>query len=295
MKRFLSAATLLAAAAPAFAGVFTMDGVRDAGYGGALMLQNSPTGFGDANIGLQDFANGSELDGAYGIISGGNLRLMLTGNLESNFNKLEVFIDSVAGGQNQLRGDNADVDFNGLNRMGNDGSGNGMRFDAPFSPDYYLTATGGNTGGGYQMFANFAELLTGGGGAGGFIGGSGEGNRVLNGSNGIVIAIDNSNTGGVDGGALNDPSSVMTGIEIMIPLSLIGDNSTSILVSVMVNGSGHDFMSNQILGGIAGGNPGEPRNINFDNIAGDQYFKVTPEPTSLALLALGIAALARRR
>lgn len=294
MRKLLGVTAIAALALPAVAGSFTLDGVRDGAYGAALVLQNSPTGFGDSNLGQQDFANGSELDAAYGIISGGSLRLFLAGNLESNFNKLEVFIDSVAGGQNRLRGDNPDVDFNGLNRMGDDGSGNGLTFDAAFAPDYYLTATGGDSGG-YQLFGNFAELLTNGGGSGGFIGGSGPGNRVLLGNNGINIAIDNSNTGGVDGANVNDPSLVMTGIEIEIPLSLIGNNANSILVSVMVNGGGHDFLSNQVLGGVAGGNLGEPRSVNFDNILGDQYFKVTPEPTSLALLALGGLGLLRRR
>ena len=295
MKRILGATAFLAFAAPALAGVFTLDGILDASYGPAIAVQDTPTGFGDSNLGQNTFANGSELDAAYGTISGGMLRLMITGNLESNFNKFELFIDSVAGGQNQLRGDNADVDFNGLNRMGNDGSGNGMRFDAAFSPDYYLTTTGGDAGG-YQLFANFAELLTGGGGAGGFIGGSGGGNTVLNGSNGINIAINNSNTAGVTGGSAAGAAAVTTGVEIEIPLSLIGGNNASILVSVMVNGSGHDFVSNQILGGIGGaGNPGDPRNINFDSIAGNQYFKVVPEPASLSLLALGALAALRRR
>lgn len=105
------------------------------------------------------------------MIDGGTLCQRLPGNLESNFNKIEIFIDSVAGGQNMLRGDNADVDFNGLNRMGNDGSGNGLMFDMGFEADYYITATNGDIGGGtYQLFANYATLPTLGGGSGSFLG-----------------------------------------------------------------------------------------------------------------------------
>ncbi|MBC7834928.1 MAG: hypothetical protein H7Y88_07485 [Phycisphaerales bacterium] len=166
-------------------GASVMDG--DLGsdpYGPPLFIQDTPTGFGDANLGTIDFANGSEMDGMYGYIAsqGGQnfLYLVMTGNLESNFNKLEVFIDSAPGGQNTLRGDNPNVDFNGLNRMGDDGSGNGLTFDAGFEADYYLTFTGGNSGGSYATFANFAELLTAGGGSGSFIGQGGSGTNTLN-------------------------------------------------------------------------------------------------------------------
>ena len=296
MKRSLATACVAAASTAALASSFTMDGIREAKYGSALAVQNTPTGFGNASIGQQTFANGSELDGGYGAIVGGNLHLFITGNLETNFNKIELFFDTRAGGQNQLRGDNADVDFNGLNRMGNDGSGNGLTFDGAFSPDYYLTATAGDTGGGtFEMFANFAELLTGGGGPGGFIGGSGGNNRILNGNNGIIIGIDNSNTGGVDGGAINDPNSVTTGLEFIIPLSVLGNPVGAVGISAMINGGGHDFLSNQVLGGVGGaGNLGEPRAVNLANVPGDQFFRIIPEPTSLALLIAGLALVRRR-
>ncbi|MGE3180285.1 MAG: PEP-CTERM sorting domain-containing protein [Phycisphaerae bacterium] len=296
MKKFLGIATALALSGPVLAGTFSMDGQLDGAYGPALALQDTPTGFGNNTNPAIDFANGSELNGAYGVIDGGNLRLMLTGNLESNFNKLDIFIDSVAGGQNQLRGDNADVDFNGLNRMGNDGSGNGLRFDAGFDADYFLTFTGGNDP--YQTFANYATLATGGGGPGMFIGGPGGAGPggILVGSNGITIAIDNSNVGGVDGASINDPSSVLTGIEILIPLSELGNPTGDIRVSAFINGGGHDFLSNQVLGGIGGaGNLGEPRNVDFSAIGGNQYFTVVPEPATLSLLTLGAITLVRRR
>src|SRR5262245_61403513 len=186
----LPAAITVAALGSTAVAAPVIDGTRDAEYGPAKAVQSTGTGFGNSNLGQTGPANGSELDAGYGIVTGGNLYVFLAGNLETNFNKLEIFIDSIAGGQNKLRGDNPDVDFNGLNRMGDDGSGNGLRFDTGFESDFYTTTTGGNNP--VEWFANFAQTLTGGGGTGGFIGGSGAGNNVLNGNNGIIIGFNNS-------------------------------------------------------------------------------------------------------
>jgi len=169
-----------------------VDGSVDASYGASLFTQTNDTGFGDANIGQIDFANGSEIDGLFAYVctadpdgAGGApaeqyLFIVVTGNLESNFNKLDIFIDSVAGGQNQLRGDNPDVDGNGLNRMGAAGDAPGLKFDAGFEADYYLQFTCGNSP--LQTFASFAEILTSGGGRGSYIGSGGAGDNPLNGS-----------------------------------------------------------------------------------------------------------------
>lgn len=279
----------------------TIDGTRDPIYGSALVVQNTQTGFGDSNLGQVDFANGSELDAAYAYVDTTHqiLYLFLAGNLESNFNKLEIFFDTVAGGQNRLRGDNSNVDFNGLNRMGDDGSGNGLTFDADFAADYWIGITGG--GNPYALYANWAELLTNGGGQGDYLGTTGAAsNGVLSGGNilnGIRVTINNSNTGGVEAGsglASGDGSTVTTGIELAIPFAAIGITGTpTIKISAFINGSGHDFLSNQVLGGIGGGgNLGEPRNVNFANIPGNQYFTVVvPEPASLMALGVGLAGL----
>jgi hypothetical protein len=260
----------------------TMDGQLDAAYGDALAVQDTQTQFGNSNLGSLSFANGSELDVAHGFVDtdAGVLRLFIGGNLESNFNKFELFIDYTSGGQNKLRGDNPDVDFNGLNRMGDDGSGNGLIFDEGFEADFYLTLTCGNSP--LSTFANTAELLTNGGGAGGFIGSGSSGTSILSGSNGTLIALDNSNTGGVDGGTgLASGAGVTTGIEIAIPLSLFaGYADGDIKVTAFINGGGHDFLSNQVIAGIGGGgNLGEPRFVNFSAISGDQFF-VVPGPTA---------------
>ncbi len=278
MKRqtFLAAIVALVGTAGVSQADIVIDGSLDAAYGSALSVQNVMTGFGDSNLGTIDYANGSELDNAYGVVVGDYLHLFLGGNLESNFNKLEIFLDFKKGGQNRLRGDNPDVDFNGLNRMGDDGTGIGLTFDAGFEADFYVTTTCG--GGPFSTYANTAQILTDGGGTGEYIGSGGAGARaVLNGTNGTLIGYNNSNIAGVSGGGKSaSGKGVTTGVEIALPLALLADYAGGdIKVCAFINGGGHDFLSNQILGGAGpSGNFGEPRVVNFDFAAGDQFFVI---------------------
>lgn len=284
MKHVMVAALAASLSSVVLAGFpsVVMDGQLDALYGAPLAVQDTQTQFGNSNLGLVSWANGSELDVAYGFANTdpGYLTIFLAGNLESNFNKLEVFIDYNGGmGQNRLRGDNPNVDFNGLNRMGDDGSGNGLTFDAGFEADYYVTLTCGNDP--FSTFGNTAHIFSSGGGSGGYIGSGGAGRSYLFGTDGTVIAIDNSNTAGVDGGSGRaSGAGVTTGIEIAIPLSnFIKYGNEDIKVCAFINGGGHDFVSNQVLAGNGGNvnNLGEPRFVDFNAIPGNQYF-VVPFP-----------------
>lgn len=304
-KSIISAITVAAIAVVLSASqaraAITVDGTADGDYGSALAVQNTQTGFGDSNLGQVGFANGSELDQGFGVIQGGTLYLTLAGNLESNFNKLEIFLDTGAGGQNQLRGDNAGVDFNGLNRMGNDGSGNGLKFDTAFTASHWIGVTVG--GGTPTIFANYAVLLPAGGGPGFFLGSATPGgSAVLSGGDvgapAVQLQLNNINVAGVTGGSGADSGAgVTTGIELAISLADLGNPTGPIKVSAFINGSGHDFLSNQVLGGIGGGgNLGEPRTADFSAIAGDQFFTVVPEPSTIGLVITGLlGALAIRR
>ena len=278
MKKLATLVCALLAVSAIGASAATIDGTLDGVYGPALSTQTTQTNFGDSNLGVVDNANGSELNAAYGYVSGGTLYLFLTGNLESNFNHLELFFDTKAGGQNKLRGDNNGVDFGGLNRMGDDGSGNGLKFDTTFSPDYWVGLGGG--GGPYTLYANWAELLTSGGGLGDYAGSTGAAsNGVLSGGtdHGIQVTIDNHNVAGVSGGC--GPASgagVSTGVELSIPLTSIGSPTGCINVCAFINGGGHDYVSNQVLGPLAAGtcNLGEPRAVDFSQQTGNQYFSI---------------------
>ena len=270
------------------------DGVADAAYGEPLVVQDTSTGFGNADLGAIDFANGSEADAGFGYISDGVLHLVIAGNLESNYNKLEIFIDAVPNeGQNPILGNNSEIDFGALNTMGrfeDPDTGEvqpGLTFDAGFTADYWISFTSGpgappKKGGepGYDTYINYAQLLTGGGDTAisGFAGPGGAGAAgALFTENGILAAIDNSNVLGVVGGdGVDDGSGVVTGVEIHIPLDALGHAAGDpIRVSAFINGSGHDFISNQVLGGLGGSaNLGFPRFVNFEDIEGDQFFVV---------------------
>jgi len=258
----------------------TLDGAADKSYGAPIVVSNTQTAFGDAVQGTVDVALGSELDAGYAKIEDGFLYLMLAGNLESNFNKLEIFLDAVDGGQNQLRGDNLDVDFNGLNRMGDDlGTPKvveGLAFDADFSADIWVSLTCG--GSPFAVYFNYATLPTGGAGTGGYQGNGGAGAAgAATFKSGFGFGLDNSNILGVGGGCeLADGTGVTTGVEVRIPLSAIpGYTEGDIKVCAFINGGGHDYLSNQVLAAIGGGcNLEEPRNVNFENIPGSQYFVV---------------------
>lgn len=281
------------ASASAALAVPTVDGTRDAEYGAPLAVQQAGTQFGDhtgGGVGLQAF--GSGLDAGYAVISGGKLHIFLAGNLETNFNKLDIFIDSNPGGQNQLRGDNPDVEFNNLNRMGADGTLPGLKFDAGFEADHYFTITGGNSP--VETYSSYADIRTLGGGNGFYIGTNGGGDNPLldarvggdaaNPALGIQWGLNNSNTAGVGPFGtpnLSDPASVTTGIELAIPLTYLEDTAGPIKIVAFINGLSHDFLSNQVLGSlpVSQGNLGEPRSVDFTTLPGDQFFTLNATPT----------------
>lgn len=271
-------------------GLVIVDGSRDAVYGDPLSVQTVNTEFGD---------NLSEWNAAYAYVKNGRLHLMLTGNLESNFSKLEILIDSTSA-----------ISTNIFEAAGNDGTENmdGLTFDAGFSPDYHLIV---RRGGGDRFDLDIANLATkaftfhgdvfDGAMEGSAFTGTGAGN-----SSPIGVGYDNSNTAGVTGGgAAADPeaaAAVLTGLELSIALSDLGNPSGTIRIAVMQNGTNHDFLSNQILGGLpapqgnlagdgSGNFTGNLSGIDFNSFAGDQFFVVTvpaqshPHITSVQMIS----------
>jgi hypothetical protein len=288
MRIIIAMSTLVIAGA---ASALDVDGtITAAEYGDASSLQNTSTNFGNNTDPLTSYANGSELDVAYTTVSQGVLYIGLVGSLESNWNKLDLFIDCRDGGQHRILGINPDIDFSALQRMGDDGSGNGLTFEADFDADYWVSVTCGDWKGmGIQYHGSAAELKTNGDGAGYNLGmgtttddGSSTVVTPIVSDSGIEIAINNAAIGGVNGGTGLDcgETADTTGIEIGIPLWVFdwdfeGIPFDSIRIVALISSSDHSYVSNQVLGGIGGGdNLGEVRSIDFGAIAGDQLFQV---------------------
>ena len=286
MKMTLCATAMLAMSGAAFAGV-AIDGANfGSDYGPALWSQNVGTQFGNNNDGAVEFANGSEIDALYGSISGTTLFLGVAGNLEPHFNKLNIVLDYAAGGQNTLSG------------LANLGNLDGLTLDAGMEADAVLSFTGGNDPIEWYVDGSLAD------GSGGFLGGGQVvGNQLtvqLEGAD-VTFSQDNSNVLGV--GNLgdpfdSDPASVTTGVEIAIDLGALGwDGVTPINIAGWVNGSGNDFLSTQVIGGLPDGTGslGAPAGVDFNQFEGNQFIPI-PTPGTVGLVGLaGFAAIRRRR
>ena len=324
MTRFLAGAAI-SGAVTGLAAAQVVDGTVDGAYGGALAVQTVETQFGDAqppgNLG------GSELDAGYATISGGRLYIMLTGNHEPNFNKLEVFIDSIAGGENTLSGTPGYDFFNGSTWISQNMVG--MTFDAGFGADYHLFSRWGGGPGPYEVdFVNrngggsfqvpgasqsgspTVGLISSGSIPAGDVGPNASGSSL---TQPLLFAINNNNAAGVVGGtgAANQAAAlaVTTGMEFSIALADLGNpgNGDVIKIAAMIDNGDHNYLSNQLLGGLPapqgnlggdgnGGFTGTLSGINLNNFGGLQYFTITvPEPASLAFLVLGGLAVLRRR
>ena len=124
--------------------------------------QASRTSAGDDVDASNATAGGSELDGLCAVIRNGNLCILLTGNLKSDFgSKLELFLDTGAGGgYNSFPQGTVlpDVDFGALQNMIGDASTSGLTFDAGFSATHYFTFGAGNDP--VTYYPNLADLTT---------------------------------------------------------------------------------------------------------------------------------------
>jgi len=303
MQRIAFAVCGLALSASAMAQIDGSIGGTDA-YGGARAAQYVQTQFGDANPN-----NGSEADAAYGNFSGGRLNLFFSGNIENNFNKFNIFIDSKAGGQTIYDDGPNNPDGGRAANM------NGLRFDNGFQPDYHIYVRRGNFGGD-KFDLDIVDLAT---GAVSSYGNIFSGSTVGSGNTGtgvnaspIGVAYDNSNVAGITGGTgpanIAAALAVSTGLELSIDLADLGNMGTDLCVWAFQNNGDQNYASNQFLPTL-----GAPRgNLGGDGSGGfngtfaldmNNYYPgdvagwfVVPAPGAASLLALGgLAALRRRR
>ena len=317
MKRVLGSMIVATMAAPAAAQI-VVDGMLDGDYGPALAVQTVQTQFGDSTGG---FSDGGELDAGYAAIAGDRLYVMLTGNIQDNFNKVSVFIDSQPGGENVLDGA-LQYDFN--NVASNFG---GLTFDAGFEADHHLFGRWG--GGAFVVdFVNRAASTPGSVRGDTGVASAGAGTAVQSGAvlgNGIgttsiltsavAFGFNNNNSAGVTGGtAASDPlaaAAVTTGLEFSVALADLGSPGAGdrIQIHAAYGNGDNNFHSNQILGGVpapqdnlggdgGGAFTGNLSGIDFNDFAGDQFFSIrVPESATGAIAAAlwSLAALAWRR
>lgn len=283
----LAAAASVAMGRSALAAV-VVDGNLDADYGSALATQTINTGFGDSTVGDGTSAGGSELDAGYGVVQGGNLYLFLSGNSEDNGNHVNVFVSDGRPGQSTLA-----VPATGTMQQMN---------SSQFSPGFQATyAIDLNDFSGTAYVEQYNLVAN----TGGFVGSFPMNNGVPNlpGGDPIVYSFNDSNAAGVNGNggtAANQAAAdaVTTGLEIGIPLSLLGNPSGPISVLADINGGGDDFLSNQFLPGlpVGYGNLGNNGQFNFSGTPGQFFTVPNPEPATIGMLgAAGLLGLGRRR
>lgn len=243
--------------------------------------QDSATGFGDATGGGQDSSGGSELDQLFADIDNGVLTLGITGNLEGNYNKMFIFFDAVAGGENTLSNDNADGGFGEINALA------GLSFPAGVTMDHglRLEVGGGYLGiNGFNLIDNSAFSVYSAGGPGDL--------PLANvGSGGVTLGWDNSNTLGVTGDTAASAATATTGFEFEIDMNtFFGSADQRVSISALITSGDGTYVSNQILPGISGGNLGSANGQTIGAIG-----VPVPEPSTVCLCIAGLAALAVAR
>jgi fibronectin-binding autotransporter adhesin len=236
-------AAVLALAFPALATVnVTLDGqlngnATNEGYT-QLGLQTNDTGFGHNGDATGLSSGGSELDGAYAATDAGHLYLFFSGNLQNNFNHLNIFLSDGRTGQNILTA------------SGSLGAMNGSTFSPGFNATYALDINGG----GSPTLSEFVNVnnLTQTNGPSSFIGSFNANDANSHGLGyGVAMSVNNTNANNTNTPA--GAAAVATGFEISIPLSALDNPRGPISVMADINGGSNGFLSNQFLPGLASG------------------------------------------
>jgi len=257
------------------------------GYGSPLATQTINTGFGDNNSDTSGSSSGgSELDAVYGVVYNGYLYLFISGNVQANGNNINVFIaDGQSGGQHVLE----------IGGSSGETTMNGSTFSPGFTPNLMLTFTNSAT-----VLSVDEAVLSGSSGSESRLGNvaliSGVGNAQNLGGSGISVGYNNINTAGVNGNsgtAANQAyaNEVTTGLELGIPLSLLGNPTGAVKVLLDINGAGFAYLSNQFLPGLpvgtgnlgAGGTYSVGGGVfNFGSTSGE-YLTVPVGPPALTI------------
>ncbi|MEA5557701.1 hypothetical protein [Nodularia spumigena] len=191
-----------------------------------------------------------------------------------------LLLDSVTGGQSVIDTSGLNPPPGGLRDL------TGTALDAPFAPDrlFFINTFGGN------IYVDFATLTAGATASKTYLGrgsvGSGEGTLIDGqGSQGVLVAMDNSNTSGVTGTSIENASGATTGFELFVPNSVLGIGSAScgrvLALATIVTGNDGTW-GNQTLPGLPGDWSASilGRAPNLTTINGQQYLSIPLGPTA---------------
>lgn len=229
----------------------------------ATATQDTPTSLGD---------NLSELDQMYVSFDADGLRVGLPGNLATDATGLCLLIDAVPGGQNVL-------DFAGaVPPPGGPEQLTGLELDPGFEPErmMFVNAYNGN------VYVDWYTLLNAGGISKTYrgVGTVNSGNGFLTGGtnpNGLEVALDNSNAGGVTDSSAAAAATATSGFEIFVPFTDIGLTSGAEgpvgIGAFLMKSDG--TISSQWLPGVGGSGANLGIAPNMTSIAGDQFAVVT--------------------
>jgi hypothetical protein len=246
------------------------DGVNipgDLGQQSLVATQDNATGLGD---------NISELNQLYAHPVTAGLRVGITGDLATDGTGVALLLDTTSGGQIVLNFSASAPPPAGPNVL------TGLRLDAGFAPDHMLWI---NTNGGTIYVDQFAlptaspatKVYRGRGvvnnGAGTLTAGTNP--------NGMMVAMDNTNTFGVTDADASGAATAATGFEMFLPDADIGipaapPRAPIRIAAAIVRSTGE--VSNQWLPGVGGGEASRPNlglTPDMTAVPGDQFASVT--------------------
>jgi hypothetical protein len=232
----------------------TIDGTVDAAYGQIRFIQTNETQFGDGTAGGPECpGSGSEIAGAYATIANADLGqgpqnylfIFVTGNLECNFNRLNLFIDSGTGGFNQIPDSPCLPNADGLakHRL--------LKFDAGFNATHYVSVRNG--GGPFGIYADFSQVAL--GGSGGYIGGAGVAAPGIVGTGSACPPSDTASTGS----ELNQVFSRLDRASNRLYVLVTGNLKENVFLHLFLDtrpGGQNSILDNNPIIGIADGSAG---------------------------------------
>lgn len=293
-------------------------------YGSAIAVQDAPTAWGD---------NVNELNAAFAAASGGDMALLLTGNLEGNGNGLVLLLDvrsggavatTLAGGFGQLGSiGGTRIDDWGTDVQGGPGvsptPGGSSILDPSFNPDVAIEI---NASGGVEYYVNIIDLTLpneGDADVDRFLGqnfiGAGPAAHVYGradgdpdkGSGGLIShAFNNSNLAGISDVSAAGALTATTGVEMLLSAEFLAvDPGHGVKAMVFLTNGGGEYLSNQFLGqsgvgvatalGLPGDVGGAPL-FDAREFAGNQFFVIAvPEPAACGPLAIGLLSMFQTR